>query len=167
VRRFARDGVRIGLLGRGREALEAVRREVERAGGQALVEAIDVADADAVDAAAAAVQQWLGEIDVWVNNAMTTVVAFFQDIEPDEFERATRVAYLGTVWGTRAALRRMLPRDRGTIVQIGSAMAYRGIPLQSPYCGAKHAIKGSTSHCAGSCATEAPTCTSRWSNCPV
>jgi NAD(P)-dependent dehydrogenase (short-subunit alcohol dehydrogenase family) len=142
VRRFARDGARIGLLGRGREALEAARREVEAAGGAALVVPADVADAEAVDRAATAVEDSLGPIDVWVNNAMTTVFAFFQDVEPEEYRRATDVTYHGAVWGTRAALARMAPRDRGTIVQVGSAMAYRGIPLQSPYCGAKHAIEG-------------------------
>jgi NAD(P)-dependent dehydrogenase (short-subunit alcohol dehydrogenase family) len=142
VRRFARDGARIGLLGRGRDALEAARREVEEAGGAALVLPADVADAHAVDDAAAAVEESLGPIDVWVNNAMTTVFAFFEDIEPDEYRRATEVTYHGTVWGTRAALARMQPRDRGAIVQVGSAMAYRGIPLQSPYCGAKHAVEG-------------------------
>ncbi len=100
------------------------------------------ADADAVEAAAERAETELGEIDVWINDAMTTVFAFFEDIEPDEFRRATEVTYLGTVWGTRAALKRMLPRDQGTIVQVGSALAYRGIPLQAAYCGAKHAIKG-------------------------
>jgi NAD(P)-dependent dehydrogenase (short-subunit alcohol dehydrogenase family) len=144
VRRFARDGAAIGLLGRGLDALEVARREVVDAGGRAFVAPVDVADADAVDAAAAQVEDELGPIDVWVNNAMTTVFAYFEDITPEEFERANRVTYLGTVWGTRAALARMVPRDRGTIVQVGSAMAYRGIPLQAPYCGAKHAIKGFT-----------------------
>jgi NAD(P)-dependent dehydrogenase (short-subunit alcohol dehydrogenase family) len=142
ARRFAREGAAIGLLGRGREALDSAGREVEQAGGQALVVPCDVADAEAVDAAAGAVEDALGPIDIWINDAMTTVFAFFQDITPEEFERATRVTYLGTVWGTRAALDRMVERDRGTVVQVGSAMAYRGIPLQSPYCGAKHAIKG-------------------------
>lgn len=142
VRRFAGPGVSIGLLGRGREALEHARREVEEAGGRALVVPTDVADAEAVEAAAAAVEEALGEIDVWVNNAMTTVFSFFQDITPQEYTRATEVTYLGTVWGTKAALRRMEPRDRGAVVLVGSAMAYRGIPLQAPYCGAKHAIKG-------------------------
>jgi NAD(P)-dependent dehydrogenase (short-subunit alcohol dehydrogenase family) len=144
VRRFAGEGVALGLLGRGGAALEAARSEVERAGGRALVVPTDVADARAVEAAAEAVERELGEIDIWVNNAMTTVFAYFSDVTPEEFARATRVTYLGTVWGARAALRRMLPRDRGSIVQVGSAMAYRGIPLQAPYCGAKHAIKGFT-----------------------
>jgi short-subunit dehydrogenase len=142
VRRFAEPGVSLGLLGRGEDALEAARAEAERAGARAVAIPTDVSDAEAVEAAAAAVEEQLGEIDVWVNNAMTTVFAFFEDITPEEFERATRVTYLGTVWGTRAALARMAPRDRGTIVQVGSAMAYRGIPLQSPYCGAKPAIRG-------------------------
>jgi hypothetical protein len=97
-----------------------------------------------VDDAATTIEAELGEIDVWVNNAMATVFAPFSEIEPDEFERSTRVTYLGVVWGTRAALRRMGPRDRGVVVQVGSALAYRGIPLQSAYCGAKHAIKGFT-----------------------
>src|SRR5919198_2089181 len=141
---FARRGARVGLLARGAEGLEGARADVEAAGGRALPVPTEVADAEAVDAAAGRVQAELGPIDVWVNNAMTTVFAFFEDIEPEEFERATRVTYLGSVWGARAALRRMLPRDRGVLVQVGSALAYRGIPLQSPYCGAKHAIKGFT-----------------------
>jgi short-subunit dehydrogenase len=142
ARRFAKPGISLGLLGRGEDALDAARAEVEASGGRALAIPTDVSDAQAVEAAAAAVEEQLGPIDVWVNNAMTTVFAFFEDITPEEFERATRVTYLGTVWGTRAALARMVPRDRGTIVQVGSAMAYRGIPLQSPYCGAKPAVRG-------------------------
>src|SRR3954447_3530365 len=142
VRRFAADGAGVGLLGRSREALEGARKEVEAGGGKAIIVPCDIADAAAVESAAAAVEDALGPIDIWVNNAMTTVFAFFEDIEPDEFTRATEVTYLGTVWGTKAALKRMLPRNHGTIVQVGSAMAYRGIPLQAPYCGAKHAIKG-------------------------
>ncbi|HUB73552.1 MAG TPA: SDR family oxidoreductase [Solirubrobacteraceae bacterium] len=140
--RFARDGARLALLARGRQGLERTAREVERLGGVALPLPTDVADYDAVDAAAAATEEALGPIDVWVNDAMTTVFAFFEEIEPEEFRRATEVTYLGSVWGTKAALERMRPRDRGAIVQVGSAMAYRGIPLQSPYCGAKHAMKG-------------------------
>jgi NAD(P)-dependent dehydrogenase (short-subunit alcohol dehydrogenase family) len=140
--RFAKDGARIALLARGREGLDATAKEVKRLGGEALALPTDVADYDAVDAAAAATEEAFGEIDIWINDAMTTVFAFFDEIEHDEFRRATEVTYLGAVWGTHVALGRMLPRDRGTIVQVGSAMAYRGIPLQSPYCGAKHALKG-------------------------
>src|SRR3954454_5205717 len=142
ARRFARPGVSLGLIGRNQTALEAAKREVEQSGAKALVLPADVADFAAVESAAGTVEEAFGPIDVWVNDAMTTVFAFFEDIEPDEYRRATEVTYLGTVWGTRAALKRMLPRDRGSIVQVGSAMCYRGIPLQSPYCGAKHAIKG-------------------------
>lgn len=140
--RFAREGASVALLARGREGLRRTAREVQRLGGTALELPTDVADYDAVDAAAAATEEALGPIDVWVNDAMTTVFSFFEEIEPDEFKRATEVTYLGSVWGTKAALQRMRPRDRGAIVQVGSAMAYRGIPLQSPYCGAKHAMKG-------------------------
>jgi NAD(P)-dependent dehydrogenase (short-subunit alcohol dehydrogenase family) len=144
VRRFARAGWDVGLLARGAAGLEAARAEVEGAGARALVVPADVADAAAVENAAAAVERELGPIDVWVNDAMTTVFGRFLDVEPDEFRRVTEVTYLGFVNGTRAALKRMLPRDRGTIVQVGSALAYRGIPLQSAYCGAKHAIQGFT-----------------------
>jgi NAD(P)-dependent dehydrogenase (short-subunit alcohol dehydrogenase family) len=142
ARRFAAPGVRIGLLGRNEDSLAAARAEVEEAGGEALAIPTDVADPDAVEAAAQAVEEALGPIDVWVNNSMTTVFSFFDEITPEEYRRATDVTYHGTVWGTMAALKRMKDRDRGTIVQVGSAMAYRGIPLQAPYCGAKHAIKG-------------------------
>lgn len=144
VRRFASQGARIGLLARGRGGLEGAAREVEQAGGQALVLPTDVADFDQVDGAASAVEDAFGPIDVWVNNAMTTVFSPFVKIRPQEFKRVTEVTYLGYVHGTLAALRRMLPRDRGTIVQVGSALAFRGIPLQSAYCGAKHAIEGFT-----------------------
>ena len=144
ARRFAQDGARIGLLARGRAGLEAARRDVEAAGGEALVYPVDVANADEVEAAAAAVEEAFGPIDVWVNDAMATIYAEFLDVEPDEYRRATDVTYHGMVWGTRAALKRMLPRDRGVIVQVGSALAFRGIPLQAPYCGAKHACKGFT-----------------------
>ena len=142
VRRFAREGCSIGLVARNQTALEAAAAEVERLGGKAVSIPTDVADYDAVEAAAAATEEAFGPIDIWINDAMTTIFAFFEDIDPEEFRRATEVSYLGAVWGTRVALKRMLPRDRGTIVQVGSAMAYRGIPLQSPYCGAKHAMKG-------------------------
>src|SRR3954447_2168660 len=144
VRRFAEDGASVGLIGRNGAGLEGARRDVEAGGGRACVVHADVADPEAMESAAGEIEAALGPIDVWVNNAMTTVFAFFEDIEPDEYRRATEVTYLGTVWGTRVALKRMLPRDQGTIVQVGSALAYRGIPLQAPYCGAKHAIKGFT-----------------------
>jgi NAD(P)-dependent dehydrogenase (short-subunit alcohol dehydrogenase family) len=142
ARRFAQGGAAVALIARGRDGLEGARREVEEAGGRALVLPTDIADWDAVNSAARAAEEALGPIDVWVNNAMTTVFAPFKEIEPDEFRRATEVTYLGAVWGTKAALDRMLPRDRGSIVLVGSALAYRGIPLQAPYCGAKHAEKG-------------------------
>jgi NAD(P)-dependent dehydrogenase (short-subunit alcohol dehydrogenase family) len=142
---FARRGAaKVALLARGADRLEGARRDVEGAGAQALLLEVDVADADAVDNAASAVEAQLGPIDVWVNNAMATVFSRFLEITPDEFRRATAVTYLGYVWGTLAALRRMRSRNRGTIVQVGSALAYRGIPLQAPYCGAKHAIQGFT-----------------------
>jgi NAD(P)-dependent dehydrogenase (short-subunit alcohol dehydrogenase family) len=140
--RFAEDGARVALISRNRAGLEGAARDVESRGGKALVLPVDVADHEAMEAAASSVEQSLGPIDVWVNNAMATIFAFFEDVEPDEFRRATEVTYFGTVWGTRSALKRMLPRDSGSIVQVGSAMAYRGIPLQAPYCGAKHAMKG-------------------------
>jgi NAD(P)-dependent dehydrogenase (short-subunit alcohol dehydrogenase family) len=142
AREFAKHGAAVGLIARGRAGLEAAAREVTELGGTAYAHEADVADFDAVDAAAAEIEKRLGAIDVWINNAMTTVFAFLDDIDPREYERATRVTYLGAVWGTKAALARMLPRDYGTIVQVGSALAYRGIPLQAPYCGAKHAMKG-------------------------
>jgi short-subunit dehydrogenase len=142
AREFARHGASVGLLARGRDGLEAARCEVEAAGGRALIVPTDVADHEQVEAAAQAVEDGLGPVDVWVNDAMTTVFGEFLDVSPEEFARATEVTYLGLVWGTRAALTRMVPRDRGTIVQVGSALAYRGIPLQAPYCGAKHAAKG-------------------------
>jgi len=144
VRAFARNGAHIGLLARGHDGLEGAKAEVEAMGGKALILPVDVADADAVDAAAARVEAELGPIDIWVNDAMTSVFSPFKDMTPAEFKRVTEVTYLGFVYGTMAALKRMLPRDRGTIVQVGSALAYRSIPLQSAYCGAKHAIAGFT-----------------------
>ena len=144
VERFARTGARIGLIARGKDRLEQTAAEVERLGGQALVLPLDVVDEDAVDDAAAQIEGSFGPIEVWVNNAMATTFARVTDITPEEFRRATEVTYLGYVWGTLAALRRMVPRDRGTIVQVGSALAYRAIPLQAPYCAAKHAVKGFT-----------------------
>ncbi|MBV9003403.1 MAG: SDR family oxidoreductase [Solirubrobacterales bacterium] len=142
AREFAKHGAAVGLIARGRAGLDAAAREVSDLGGTACQYEADVADFGAVRSAAAVIEERLGPIEVWINNAMTTVFAFFDDVAPEEYERATRVTYLGTVWGTKVALERMLPRDRGTIVQVGSALAYRGIPLQAPYCGAKHAIKG-------------------------
>ena len=144
ARRFAKDGAKIALLARGRGGLEAAAREVEELGSRALVLPTDVADADQVEAAAEATEEKLGPIDIWINDAMATIYAEFLDVEPDEYRRATEVTYHGMVWGTRAALRRMAERNRGTIVQVGSALAFRGIPLQAPYCGAKHACKGFT-----------------------
>lgn len=142
--RFAEHGARVALLARGSDGLEATARQVEKAGGTALPIATDVSDPDAVAETARRTEETLGEIDIWVNNAMTTVFSFFEDTQPEEFRRATEVTYLGVVWGTRTALQHMRPRDRGTIIQVGSALAYRGIPLQSVYCGSKHAIKGFT-----------------------
>lgn len=139
---FARRGAQIGLLARGEAGLEGARRDVEAAGGQALVLPTDVADAEQVEAAAVAVEQAFGPIDVWVNNAMASVFSPVKEMTAEEFRRVTEVTYLGFVYGTLSALKRMLPRDQGAIVQVGSALAYRGIPLQSAYCGAKHAIQG-------------------------
>ncbi len=136
------EGARIGLIARGEEALQSTKREVEALGGEAIVLPCDVADADAVEAAAARVEEELGPIDVWVNDAMTSVFAFIKDTTAAEFKRVTEVCYLGYVHGTLAALKRMLPRDRGHIIQVGSALAYRGIPLQAAYCASKHAIQG-------------------------
>jgi NAD(P)-dependent dehydrogenase (short-subunit alcohol dehydrogenase family) len=141
---FARRGAHIGLLARGLEGLEAARKEVEALGGSALVVATDVAEPAQLEAAAQAVEDTFGSIDVWINNAMVTIVSPFKELTPEEFKRVTEVTYLGVVYGTMAALKRMLPRNRGVIVQVGSALAYRAIPLQSPYCGAKHAIRGFT-----------------------
>lgn len=142
VRQLAADGYAVALIARGREGLEGARTEVERLGRRALAIPADVADESQLEEAAERTESVLGPIDVWVNNAMTTVFSPFMKIEPDEFRRVTEVTYLGVVWGTRVALRRMIPRDHGSIVLVGSALAYRGIPLQSAYCGSKHAIKG-------------------------
>lgn len=141
---FARRGARIGLLARGIGRLEEARREVEEAGGEALVLPADVADTDAVEAAAQTVEDRFGPIDVWVNNAMVSVFSPVKEMNGAEFQRVTDVTYLGAVNGTLAALKRMLPRDRGVVIQVGSALAYRGIPLQAAYCGAKHALQGFT-----------------------
>jgi short-subunit dehydrogenase len=144
AREFAKRGARIGLLARGQAGLAAAREEVESLGGRALVVEVDLADHDAIEAAATAVELQFGPIDIWINNAMVSVFSPFRQMRPEEFQRVTEVTYLGVVYGTMAALRRMAPRNRGTIVQVGSALAYRSIPLQSAYCGAKHAIRGFT-----------------------
>jgi NAD(P)-dependent dehydrogenase (short-subunit alcohol dehydrogenase family) len=141
---FARRGARVALLARGIEGLEGAARDVAGAGGEALVIPADVADQAQVEAAAAQVERAWGGIDIWVNNAMATVFSPFADLPPADFRRVTEVSYLGAVWGTRAALDRMLPANRGTIVQVGSALAYRSIPLQSAYCGAKSALRAFT-----------------------
>ncbi|MEW6704675.1 MAG: SDR family oxidoreductase [Pseudomonadota bacterium] len=144
AREFARHGWRVGLLARGRDGLEGARADIERLGGQALVLQSDVADEAQVEAAATQVERQWGRIDVWVNNAMATIFAPLMEVPRDDFVRATEVTYLGAVWGTRAALRHMKRRDAGTIVQVGSALAYRSIPLQAPYCAAKAALRGFT-----------------------
>lgn len=141
---FAKQGASIALLARDQERLQSACAEIEQAGGKALAVPTDVADPDQVQHAAERAETELGPIDVWVNNAMTTVFSPLKEITPEEFRRATEVTYLGVVYGTMAALQHMLPRDQGSIVQVGSALAYRAIPLQSAYCGAKHAIRGFT-----------------------
>ncbi len=142
AREFARRGSDVALLARGERGLEAAADEVRAQGRRALVVVVDVADADAVERAVERIEVELGPIAVWVNDAFTSVFARFEDISPQEFRRVTEVSYLGYVYATRAVLDRMRRRDAGTIVQVGSALAYRGIPLQSAYCGAKHAIQG-------------------------
>ena len=144
VREFARHGAWLGLIARDRARLDATCREVEEAGGRAIALPTDVADDRQVEEAAESVERHLGPIDVWINNAMVSVLSPALDMTAEEFRRVTDVTYLGYVFGTLAALRRMRPRNRGTIVQVGSALAYRAIPLQSAYCGAKHAVQGFT-----------------------
>jgi len=144
AREFAQSGCRIGLIARDRERLEQAAAEVRDLGGQAIVCVADVADAAQVEAAAAAVEAAYGPFDVWVNDAMATIYSPFSEISAEDYKRATEVTYLGAVYGTMAALRRMKRQDHGVIVQVGSALAYRAIPLQSPYCGAKFAIRGFT-----------------------
>lgn len=141
---FARLGARIGLIARGREGLEGARADVERLGGQALVLPLDVAHADAVESAAAAVEEAFGPVDIWINNAMVSVFSPIKEMTAAEFARVTEVTYLGVVHGTISALRRMQPRDCGIIIQVGSALSYRAIPLQSAYCAAKYAVRGFT-----------------------
>ncbi|HWC14820.1 MAG TPA: SDR family oxidoreductase [Actinomycetota bacterium] len=144
ARVFGERGARVALLARGSDGLKATRAEIEAAGGTALDLPTDVSDREQVDRAADVTENELGPIDVWINNAMVSVFEEFVDIDPADFERVTNVTYIGYVNGTRTALKRMLPRDRGKVIQVGSALAYRGIPLQSAYCGAKHAIEGFT-----------------------
>ncbi len=144
ARRFAEEGARIGLIARGQQRLEAAVAEVVERGGRALACPADVSDADAVERAAAQIEDAFGPIDLWINAAMVTVFSPFAELAADEFRRVTEVTYLGFVYGTMAALKRMRARDSGSIIQIGSALAYRSVPLQSAYCGAKHAIVGFT-----------------------
>jgi NAD(P)-dependent dehydrogenase (short-subunit alcohol dehydrogenase family) len=141
---YAKRGAKVGLLARNPEALAATKRECEVLGGEAVFIPTDVSDADAVERAAAQIEQEFGPIDIWVNNAMVSVFSPVKEMEAADYRRVTEVLYLGFVHGTLSALRRMLPRDRGTIIQIGSALAYRSIPLQSAYCACKHAINGFT-----------------------
>ena len=142
VREFARQGSKLALLARGRDGLDAAAEDVRELGGEALVLPTDVADPEAVERAADATVERFGRIDIWVNNAFAGIYSRFMDTTPEEFRRVTDVTYFGQVHGTRAALRHMLPRDQGAIVLVGSALAYRGIPLQSAYCAAKHAVQG-------------------------
>ncbi|GAA1576829.1 SDR family oxidoreductase [Kribbella sancticallisti] len=144
ARLFAERGYDVGLIARGDEGLSAAEAEVEYTGSRAVAVQADVSDHEAVERAAKQIEDELGPIDVWINDAMATVFGPFLDLEPEEFRRVTEVTYLGFVNGTRAALQRMIPRDQGVIIQVGSALAYRGIPLQSAYCGAKHAAQGFT-----------------------
>ena len=144
ARAFGRQGARVGLVARGIDGLEAARREIEEAGGEAVIAPADVASPDEVEAAAATIEETFGNIDVWVNCAMASVFSPFHKMNPEEFRRVVDVTFMGQVYGTMTALRRMLPRDSGTIVQVGSALAYRSIPLQSAYCAAKAAVRGFT-----------------------
>jgi len=141
---FAREGARVALLARGIQRLQATQEEIERGGGRAIIVPTDVASSHEVESAADQVEQKLGPIDIWVNNAVATVFSPVQETSPEEFLRATQVSYLGTVYGTQAALRRMRGRNRGVIIQVGSALAYRAIPLQASYCAAKHAVRAFT-----------------------
>ena len=144
AREFGGRGANVGLIARGIDGLVAAKQEIEAAGGRAVVLPCDVADAAAVEKAGESVEQEFGPIDIWVNNAMASVFSPVREMQPEEYKRVTEVTYLGVVYGTLAALKRMLPRNRGTIVQVGSALVYRSIPLQSAYCAAKHAIAGFT-----------------------
>jgi short-subunit dehydrogenase len=142
ARAFAEKGYDVAMLARGEDGLKGAKREVEELGRRATYHVVDLADADAVEHAAEAIEQEMGPIDVWVNNAMNSVFSPVKKMKAEEYKRVTEVTYLGAVYGTLSALKRMLPRDKGSIVMVGSALAYRGIPLQSAYCGAKHAMQG-------------------------
>ena len=144
AREFARHGAKVGLLARSQDGLDGAARDVERLGGRALAVVTDVSDDQQVEEAADRIERALGPIDIWVNNAMVSVLSPALEMTAEEFRRVTEVTYLGYVHGTLSALRRMVPRDRGVVVQIGSALAYRAIPLQSAYCAAKHAVQGFT-----------------------
>lgn len=141
---YAKRGARLGLIARNPEALDAAKQECEALGGEAICLPTDVANAEAVDQAASQLEEAFGPIDIWINDAMVSVFSPVKQMEPSDYNRVTEVLYLGFVYGTLAALRRMLPRNRGTIIQIGSALSYRSIPLQSAYCACKHAINGFT-----------------------
>ena len=142
VRAFAKQGAKVALIARGEDGLNGAKSEVENNGGEALVISMDVSNAEAFDKAADLIEEKLGPIDIWINNAMTSVFGPLKKMTADEFKRVTDVTYLGQVYGTMSALKKMLPRNKGKIILIGSALAYRGIPLQSAYCGAKHGIHG-------------------------
>lgn len=142
AKEFAGHGARLVLLARGKERLESAKKEMEELGAEVITFSVDVANAEQVETAAALVEEKWGAIDVWVNNAMVGVLSPVKDMKPEEYKRVTDVTYLGQVYGTQAALKRMLPRDKGSIIFVGSALAYRGIPLQSAYCAAKHATVG-------------------------
>ena len=142
ARAFAEKGYDVALIARGKDGLEAAKKEVESYGQRAVYYEVDVADAEAVEKAAEKTEEELGVIDIWVNNAMNSVFSPVKEMKAEEYKRVTEVTYLGQVYGALAALKRMLPRDHGSIVFVGSALAYRGIPLQSAYCGAKHAVQG-------------------------
>lgn len=144
AREFARHGAKLGLIARNMDRLEATKKEIEHLGAQAMIVSADIADAGQVESAAEEIETALGPINIWVNNAMVSVFSRVREMTPEEYLRVTQVTYLGTVHGTLSALKRMIPRNSGTIVQVGSALAHRAIPLQSAYCAAKHAVEGFT-----------------------
>lgn len=142
VREFAKEGADLALIARGKDGLEEAKKEVELIGRKAIIFPVDVADANAIDQAAEETERVLGPISVWVNNAMASVFSPVSEMKPEEYKRVTEVTYLGQVYGALSALKRMKPRNKGSIVFVGSALAYRGIPLQSAYCASKHAVEG-------------------------